>query len=373
MGSEKHLNIISFDIPYPANYGGVIDVYYRIKALSDSGINIHLHCFKYGRDESEQLKKICKKVYYYHRSKSVTNQLSFLPFIVKSRKSSSLLANLRSNNYPVLFEGIHCCSYLNHPALKNRVKVVRAHNIEHHYYKELSIKSNSVIERIYYRIEAAKLKNFEKVYNHADYIASISKNDRNYFQDKYGNTFLLLPGHQNNKVKSLAGQGNFILFHGNLSVEENEEAALFIVKEIASKIDSRFYIAGMNPSDFLKESIRKCGNVFLIENPGADEMQQLIRSAHINLLPTFQSTGFKLKLLNSLYNGRFCLGTPQLTDGTGLQPLVEVAFNNQDFIKKIDKLLQIDFTNEMIQNRKMVLKYFDNRQIISVLIDKLYV
>ena len=41
----KELHIISFNYPYPPSYGGIIDVYYKIKALSDLGIKIHLHCF----------------------------------------------------------------------------------------------------------------------------------------------------------------------------------------------------------------------------------------------------------------------------------------------------------------------------------------
>ena len=44
---DKHLHIISFDIPYPPNYGGVIDVYYKIRTLHKLGIKIHLHCFEY--------------------------------------------------------------------------------------------------------------------------------------------------------------------------------------------------------------------------------------------------------------------------------------------------------------------------------------
>ena len=34
--TENHLHIISFDVPYPANYGGVIDVFYRVKALTEA-------------------------------------------------------------------------------------------------------------------------------------------------------------------------------------------------------------------------------------------------------------------------------------------------------------------------------------------------
>ena len=40
-GSDMKLNVVSFDIPYPPDYGGVIDIYYKIKALNSAGIKIH--------------------------------------------------------------------------------------------------------------------------------------------------------------------------------------------------------------------------------------------------------------------------------------------------------------------------------------------
>ncbi len=30
--SGEHIHLISFDVPFPADYGGVIDVFYKIKA-----------------------------------------------------------------------------------------------------------------------------------------------------------------------------------------------------------------------------------------------------------------------------------------------------------------------------------------------------
>jgi hypothetical protein len=53
---EKHLHIISFDVPYPANYGGVIDVFYKLKNLHKAGVKIILHCFEYGRGEQKELR-----------------------------------------------------------------------------------------------------------------------------------------------------------------------------------------------------------------------------------------------------------------------------------------------------------------------------
>ena len=42
------LHIVSFDIPYPANYGGVIVIFNQIKALHAAGVKVILHCFQYG-------------------------------------------------------------------------------------------------------------------------------------------------------------------------------------------------------------------------------------------------------------------------------------------------------------------------------------
>ena len=55
---DKHLHIISFDVPWPADYGGVIDVFYKVKALHDIGVKVHLHCFTYGRQSQDEVKAI---------------------------------------------------------------------------------------------------------------------------------------------------------------------------------------------------------------------------------------------------------------------------------------------------------------------------
>ena len=89
---EKHLHIISFDIPYPPNYGGVIDVFYKIKALHSAGIKIHLHCIEYpGRDRTTELNKYCHSVNYYRRKTGLFSALSQKPYIVSSRKSKELI------------------------------------------------------------------------------------------------------------------------------------------------------------------------------------------------------------------------------------------------------------------------------------------
>ena len=44
---NKKLHLISFDVPFPANYGGVIDVFHKINSLHKIGVKVILHCFQY--------------------------------------------------------------------------------------------------------------------------------------------------------------------------------------------------------------------------------------------------------------------------------------------------------------------------------------
>lgn len=131
---ERHIHIISFDVPYPPNYGGVIDVFFKIRALHAKGIKVHLHSFQYGREQAKVLNKYCFSVNYYARN--VAKSLLFMkqPYIVISRNSENLIEELLKDDHPILFEGIHTCNFLNDERIADRIKIVRTHNIEHDYY-----------------------------------------------------------------------------------------------------------------------------------------------------------------------------------------------------------------------------------------------
>ena len=90
-----------------------------------------------------------------------------------------------------------------------------------------------------------------------------------------------------------------------------------------------------------------------------DELFELISQAHINILPTFQNTGIKLKLINALFTGRFCLANNDMVQNTGLEKLCSVANSKKEFIDKIELLIQEKFTNQHISERELLLKTFD--------------
>ena len=140
---DKFINVVALNIPYPANYGGVIDIYYKLKALHDCGVRIILHCFEYERPEAPELLDICEEVHYYKRHTGLRTNLTLLPYNVYSRKDPRLLAALLTNDYPILFEGLHSCYYLGDKRLRHRLKIFRECNIEHDYYRALVKPSGS--------------------------------------------------------------------------------------------------------------------------------------------------------------------------------------------------------------------------------------
>src|ERR1700712_4894134 len=128
MTKERHLHIITHDVPWPADYGGVMDLFYKIKSLHQSGVKIYLHCFVNKRPPRDELKKYCEQVFYYKRQADIAHFSFRLPFIVNSRKNEDLIRNLKKDNYPVLLEGIHCTYYLHTGKLANRIVLLRLHN-----------------------------------------------------------------------------------------------------------------------------------------------------------------------------------------------------------------------------------------------------
>lgn len=102
--SEKHLHVVSFDIPYPPNYGGVIDVYYKLVALKNAGVKVHLHCFEYDRKPAPELNQWCKEVHYYRRKTGIRAALTQRPYIVQSRSSGELIERLTKDDYPILLK-----------------------------------------------------------------------------------------------------------------------------------------------------------------------------------------------------------------------------------------------------------------------------
>ncbi len=368
---DKHLHIVMHDVPWPADFGGAIALFYELKSLHDIGLKIHLHCFLNKRPQQDILKNYCVTIQYYKRKKFSALSLN-IPYIVNSRKSNALLTNLRKDQHPILLQGIHCTYYLNKNKLPGRKIFIRLHNVEYRYYEQLSKLESNILKKIYYKFEAQLLKKYEASIANKAKIITLSKDDAAFYENEFAAkdvSFLPLFLPYDN-VSSLEGEGKYCLYHGNLSINENETAAQWMIEKLFLTLQIPLVIAGKNPSRKLLSIASRNKQVSIVANPSEINMQLLIANAQINIIPSFNNTGVKLKLLNALFNGRHCLVNPAGVAGSALNELCTIANNEAEFKGKIVSLFNNAFTQKEMQHRSAALKkLYNNKETAKLFID----
>lgn len=358
MNVGRRLHVISFNIPWPANYGGVMDVYYKVEALSRLGFSIILHCYEYEHTArpTEELLRVCDRVYYYPRERGLAANLHYLPYNVYGRRGEQLIRRLLEDDAPILFDGLQSCFFLDDERLRSRYKIVRPANVEHHYYRAIARAERGFVGKSFHYIEAFKFALFERKLEFADLIIPVSSADVAHYARRFPHKEVLCVPcfHPYSSVQTQPGSGGYILYHAKLSVPENEVAALWLVEHIFSQIDIPVIVAGMNPSERLARALLG-KNIRLVANPDERTMQELITEAHIHLLWTNQPTGLKLKLLSSLFAGRHVVVNDLMLVGTGLDALCHIASSPSEAMEQCKALMDIPVTSALIDARQRLL------------------
>lgn len=369
MTTNKTLHIVSFDVPFPPNYGGVIDVFYKIKNLAEKGVKIYLHTYEYGRGKQKELDKYCEKVYYYDRNTSFLKLLSRKPFIVNSRKCDLLISNLKKDNFPILFEGLHTTFPLIDNLFNDRKTLVRTHNIEHDYYKGLRKSETSKRKKIFFETESQKLKKYENILHKADHILTISPFEHEYFRAKFGEKSTYVPVfHQHESSDFTTSLKNkFTLWHGDLRVADNIKAALFMIR-VFSKLKHQLVIASSFNNKNIISEVSKYKNITFDNLHQEDQMENLYKNAHIHTLLSYQKTGIKLKLINVLCKGKFIIANSKIIEDTGLEEACYSANTENEFKETIENLLQKDFDYTNLDKRFSLLKEFNPIQSVEKII-----
>ena len=130
---------------------------------------------------------------------------------------------------------------------------------------------------------------------------------------------------------------------------------MFLVKEVFHNSGLELVIAGNNPSAELKKEVAARKNISLKANIPTEEIDELIANAHVNILPTVQATGIKLKLLAALFLGRFCLVNSPMVANTGLESVCVLGETAPAMISQLKKLFAEEFKVEEIEKRKVLL------------------
>lgn len=369
---SKTLHIVSFDVPYPPNYGGAIDVYFKLKALHQLGIRILFHCFEYGRGQQEKLSEVCHTVHYYERNPFLTSFLSTDPFIIKSRANTKLIENLNKDDHPVLFEGLHTTFPIFARALNAKNVFVRAHNIEHNYYKGLARSESNVFKRRFFKAESKRLKRYEKLLSRVNGVFTISPLEQEYFYATYGNHCHYIPAfHEHELATELKKSEPFVLYHGDVAISDNQRAAQFLI-DVYKNSNIRLVIASNKPNSTLRSEIDKYDTISFVELGSVNSLNDLFEKAQVHALVTFQNTGIKLKLLNTLYQGRHIIANPAMIDETGLESLCSVASTKDEFLRGTKKLMETPYTSKERLHRLQLLENFHPLKSAKKMVDIIF-
>jgi len=358
--SDRHLHIVSLDVPWPADYGGAIDMFNRIRMFHKLGVRIHLHYFSYNeRGTPNELNQFCESINVYRREPARKAFSLSEPYIVASRNSQELVARLQQDQHPLLLEGIHTTGILQQLDHSSRKIVVRMHNEESTYYRELARAEHNLARKLFFLKESLLLKKYTRQLPGDCVYACVSENDIRVFKEDYKlDKAVFVPTFPSwQEVISQEGQGNLCLYHGNLSVPENEKAALWLLCKVFTKARLPFVIAGKKPSKRLQRAAHFCQHTCLVADPSESEMNDLIRKAHIHVLPCFNKnvTGIRLKLLHALFEGRHCVVNDPMVAGTGLEPACHIGSNANAFASIILQLYHQPFTREEVILREQLL------------------
>ncbi|RZN78727.1 MAG: hypothetical protein EVB11_13230 [Winogradskyella sp.] len=366
--SEKSIQIVAFNNPYPADFGGAIDMFYKVKALHHLGIKVFLHIFYDKRHDISGIRTYCEEVYLYKRKKGVLNHLSFQPFSVISRKSKKLIERLKATDAPILIESLRSCALLENETFSQKI-AVRNHNIEHDYSWGLSKSESSWIGKLAHFVEGYKQKKFERILNKADILFNISKHEQSYFKTNYQSKSMFLNVFQGyESIKSKNGFGKYALYHGDLTTSDNIKSALFLIK-VFKKTKIPFIIAGSKLPNAINKLIKDSKNISFAEISEPQQLQELIENAHVNTLYSFQRSGTKLKVFAALFNGRHCILNKNIIDDKNILNVCKVAETGNVYRDAVTAIFKEEF--KLTENRKRALAAYNDLKNAKIIIENL--
>lgn len=338
-------------------------MFYKIRALHHLGWQITVHYFDYRAGRSrEALEPFCSAVYAYKRSGRLRSFPVFQPYIVQSRVNADLIQRMNADSDSILLEGVHCAGIL--PFIENPERVVlRMHNDEAVYYRQLAAKERFFWKKAYFRWESRLLHRYQLTIPKNTKLACLSRSDQQRFERDYRfeQTRFIPAFTPWQDVRSKTGIGTYCLYHGNLTVSENREAAYWLLTSVFPLVKVPCVIAGRGMPRHWFALTNKLTHVRLVDDPPSDELDALVRDAHLHLLPSGNATGVKIKLLHVLFNGRFCLTNAAGVEGSGLADVVEVKESAADWIDAIARIFDLPFTSEEIEKRKKSLTLYNNQ------------
>jgi glycosyltransferase involved in cell wall biosynthesis len=366
----KSILLVAMDFPYPPGHGAAVDMWARLLVLKEMGHRVDLLATVNEMPKQDHVRAVREHVgnlWIVRRRRALRSFLSFLPFQVSSRMDLQSI-RLDQPYDAVVLESEYVAPVLRNPAARHTRLILRVHNQQVGYFRDLAEGAASWSKKLYYYSESLKFRFCSpRVMRQCDLLWFISDSER---QEHVG-------GHPEDESKSyfvptqvnpqtlrpFVAQGRNVLFIGTLTITHNTDAVAWFIEKVHPLLSDlegyAFQVAGRTagqPIPRLKQLVQQENNVLLEEDPVV--LDGLYENAAVFVNPVICGAGAKIKLIQALAAGMPVVSTLMGMEGTGLQPAIHllVADTPQEFAACVRKLiLDRTLAQSLVQNAQAFL------------------
>ncbi|MEM6399454.1 MAG: glycosyltransferase [Cyanobacteria bacterium P01_D01_bin.116] len=391
------ITLVCHDIPYPAIHGGRIDMWRRIKAFSQIGVELQLICWFDKaplREEVAEIKKYVDSAYFipfkhdlcstgYRLLNLVRYPLEVTSRLVVGKQLNNLISRVRAfKPHVVWLDGIHGGNVASKLSQHFDIPIVtRCHNIEHLYYQRLftSAIGRSKVKRY---LSVSHLETYEKsLLKNSLLFYDISAEDLKFWKSHGFRNGRYLPPlmeiYQSQKPDKFYKKNDAyyeydIVFLGNLYSNNNVAGIIWFLTQALPEIRTQLsnikvLIAGAKPVNKIKQLCEEIDGVDLSINPPSST--EIYNSGRVLINPVLTGSGVSIKSLEMLMTGKPIVSTPQGIAGLpiSVRQYFKIASDTQSFAAEIVNLISNSHKNQI--SKKLLESLFGTQVIQEVVSD----
>ena len=346
--------------PYPPDDGGKFDTFMVLKALSKHFDIYLLYIGGYEETLNKLLKEAgLKSVYNFKKdTKNSTiglflNIFSSKPYTIRKYHSHKLYKYIENivrkekieivfiDHLHMAYYGLLLKKYLNIPI------VLREHNVESEFWKELYNEEKSFIKKLIYKWQTQKTLRYEKkVVKEFDLCLMISAIDEKKIKEVAPDVITVAistPIDLGFYFSTQKAVPHSIAFVGNFSWPPNIQGIVWFLDKVWPEIksiykDSKLFIIGKNPPEELKR-IRTKG---VVVTGYVKDIRPWISMSEVFVVPIFWGGGIKIKILEAMAMGKIVVTTEIGARGVGAEDGKDMVIANtrEEFFNKISNLFK---------------------------------
>jgi glycosyltransferase involved in cell wall biosynthesis len=341
--------VLSFDIPWPDDYGGMKDVWQRLMLMKSQYPEARIDVVASYRaperlerfNSSPQREEIDR--FFAYRQEEGWRALLPLPASVATRRlSADDLTNVKAVLKPrydlIIVETMKCYRVYRQlrPLIEAQAVILRVHNIEADYYRALGQAETRLARRAFMAAEAARygvLERLSPLYRQFDklwFISAAEFRDERFYGDPEKKCWMppviMATASAEKDTPGFDARHDMALYVGNLDLADNRIAAAEVVRDLDPLLrrgEVELVMAGQcSDAAYARALEAAAPGVSVKPRPSDAELHDLYNRAKVFFCYAANPGGTKLKLYDAMRHGLPVVANPHGCTGSGLENVV---------------------------------------------------